>query len=238
LVFVFFGLCVLFGAESAVSDLISSHDSAALREALDQDGERIRMIDEEGCSLLHRAAEDGWLEGIRILVERGAKLDAQNILHFRPLHMAAAAGKTAAIDLLVSLGAPATTHDGRGTSALHIAAVRGKLEACRKLVELGAEVNAANTRGETPLHWAVDDGCEQVARYLLEAGADPTAQTSDGDTALDIAKSKGYPSIAGDLEIAEKKSVSVSPSRRRPPAADEPLYKEPASLPEHLEIFR
>jgi len=251
--YLFFALHALFGNPSAIMELISSHDPAKLRQALDHDAERIRMVDDENCTLLHRAAEAGWLEGIRILVERGAKMDTQNILNFRPLHMAAAAGKTAAIDLLVSLGAPASTDDGRGTSALHTAAVRGKLETCRKLVELGAEINAANTRGETPLHWAVDDGCEQVARYLLEAGADPTAQTSDGNTALDIAKTKGYTAIARDLEIAEKKAIHSGNRRdsdqtrsqnspgpalpRRAPPADEPLYKEPATLPEPLKIF-
>ncbi|HEY9071843.1 MAG TPA: ankyrin repeat domain-containing protein [Candidatus Ozemobacteraceae bacterium] len=234
--------CVAARDESAVAALVGTHDAAVLTRALDLDRERIRMIDEEGCTLLHRAAEDGWLEGIRILVSRGAPLDAPSLLRFKPLHMAAAAGKTAAVDLLLALGAPATTDDGRGTTVLHVAAVQGRLDVCRMLLERGAVVNASNTGGETPLHWAVDDGHEPVVRALLEAGADPLARTADGRTPLDIARTKGYTALVDLLSDAERtakrRPSGAAVPRPVPAVPEEPLYKEPATLPALIDLFQ
>ena len=142
---------------------------------------------------LHFAAQNGHLEVVRLLLERGANVNAQNTdeLWWRerrtPLHFAAQNGHLDVVRLLLERGANvnAETSGVAGWTPLHFAAQNGHLEVVRVLLERGANVNAQTTlfwedadARRTPLHYATKNGHLEVVRLLLERGANVNAQAT------------------------------------------------------------
>jgi uncharacterized protein len=130
---------------------------ARLEELLSAEPELARSWSKDGFTPLHLACFAGGAEATRLLVERGADLEALSTASFvkvRPL----------------------------GTAAF----ARGH-ESARVLLEAGADPNGAGEGGFTPLHTAAQNGDAELVRLLLEAGADAGLAASDGRTPADLA---------------------------------------------------
>ncbi len=98
------------------------------------------------------AAAYGDLEAIRMHVERGASLDAEEPIYGQsPLAWAVIGGQQDVVDYLLDAGANASARYRDQNTALHTAAFFGRAEAASRLLETGADVNARNVYGETPL---------------------------------------------------------------------------------------
>jgi ankyrin repeat protein len=140
-----------FGRVARLADLFSAEPELA------------RSWSEDGFTPLHLACFTGGAEATRLLVERGADLEALSTASFakvRPLGTAAFA----------------RDHD----SAL-------------VLLEAGADPNGPGEGGFTPLHTAAQNGDVELVRLLLEHGADPGATASDGRTPADLAPPGTWP---------------------------------------------
>jgi ankyrin repeat protein len=87
------------------------------------------VVNIEGHSALHFAAEVGAVEIIGVLVEKGLNVNRQDNDGLTPLHIAS-------------------------SSALHYAAGHGAVEVMGVLIERGLDVNRENNGGLTPLHLA------------------------------------------------------------------------------------
>jgi len=72
---------------------------AAVRAALAA-GESVNEVEAAGCTPLHSAAYEGWLEGAELLLSLGAQVDASNNAGDRPWHWAHNLGHTAMLTLL------------------------------------------------------------------------------------------------------------------------------------------
>ncbi len=146
-----------------------------------------------GPTALHRAAANGDLPLLRLLLANGAKVaDAPNVAR------AAAFGHCReCLRLLLEAGAAADTP---GRSALQDAAASGDVEMVRMLVDKGANVNAADRRGYTALMRAAlsyEPGALAVIEYLLAKGANANPKNETGDTALSFAARFGEtPAVA------------------------------------------
>ena len=77
----------------------------------------------ECSTALHAAARGGHLSTIRLLLDRGADIEAKDPSEQTPLHIAASRGDQAAIGLLLDRGAGIDAKDSRKMTALHIAMV-------------------------------------------------------------------------------------------------------------------
>jgi ankyrin repeat protein len=113
-----------------------------------------------GATPLMRAAKNGDVTLMRVLIEHGADPNRTTRAGMTPL--------------LFAMG------PGRRKSAADT------IEAVRICLDGGADVNAANQNGETPLHVAVGQG-DALVRLLAEKGARLDAKDQLGRTPLDVA---------------------------------------------------
>lgn len=141
----------------------------------------------DGWTPLHQAAAYGQLEATKVLLERGARVDAANYLGLTPLDYAACYGHEEVALLLSECGARHT---------LHTAAALGVLWALARLLQQGDDFVRLDYFGYAPLHWAARHGRYEAAQLLLQHGADPGAADVNGEDALHRAEQWGHDRVA------------------------------------------
>lgn len=128
---------------------------------------RVDAANRKGETALHLAALSGSVEGVEMLLARGAGANRQSQGGETPLHMAAAGGHGEVILQLVREGADVNRQAKHGVTPLHMAAAGGGAGAVRALLERRARHRGARN-GVTPLHMAAAAGHVGAIRALLE----------------------------------------------------------------------
>jgi ankyrin repeat protein len=126
----------------------------------------------DGATPLMRAAKDADVEVMRLLLDKGADVNARTKTRRTALMYAAS-----------RLGGFRGTPN-RGTE-------QQALEAIALCLDRGADVNAADDKGQTALHLSVAAAEDSVVRLLVSRGADLKATDGGGRTALDLARAGG-----------------------------------------------
>jgi len=130
---------------------------------------------EDGLICLMTAASNGRLDICRLLIDKGAQLEAKN--SNSPLHWAAMEGHIEIVRLLCDSGADveARTNDNTlrpGLRPLHDAAYDGHISVVKELIEeRNAEINSRDYNGGTALWMAHVHDRADVAAYLVSRGA-------------------------------------------------------------------
>jgi ankyrin repeat protein len=133
------------------------------------------------------ACKSGRLEAMELLIQRGARIDADPY-RGTGLTWAGCRGQVAAVRWLIAHGADVSRRGtfggpshGQGVTALHLAAQSNKLEAVRCLVESGADTTIEDDLyHSSALGWAEHFGCAAVAGYLRHAAGKPAAGPGNG----------------------------------------------------------
>lgn len=162
---------------------IRENNLTQLKMLLDQKGSA-NVADNRGITPLMYAAEIGSVDAMRLLIERGAEVNAQNAFGSTVLMWSAA--DPAKVRLLLDHGAEVNTAAKSGRTALIVAAFTNpSAEVVRLLLAKGAKVDVQDARHVTPLNAATFGNDTETVRILLEAGADfETADTFIGLTPL------------------------------------------------------
>ena len=138
---------------------------------------------------LHLAAYNGAERTARLLIDRGADVDArESSWQNTPLDAATWAGHRPLIDLL-----------GRHSRDVWALTHAGKLDRLRQVLAEDPARARAHSGGHTPLMWLPPDderNALAIARLLLEHGADPAIRNEDGMTAADRAERNGMYEVA------------------------------------------
>jgi ankyrin repeat protein len=135
---------------------------------------KVDATDAGGRTALHHASAAGRVEVVRLLLDKGADLDADDGEYWRPLHYASAMGHVGVVALLLQRGA-VTDADEEGVwesseRPLHLASVHGHVEVVRLLVDAGADQEAWDDGARTPYICAIERGQEAVVFFLLDRG--------------------------------------------------------------------
>ncbi|XP_070582828.1 ankyrin repeat domain-containing protein 17 isoform X6 [Erythrolamprus reginae] len=123
-----------------------------------------------GLTPLMEAASGGYAEVGRVLLDKGADVNAPPVPSSRDtaLTIAADKGHYKFCELLISRGAHIDVRNKKGNTPLWLAANGGHLDVVQLLVQGGADVDAADNRKITPLMAAFRKGHVKVVRYLVK----------------------------------------------------------------------
>ncbi len=131
-----------------------------------------------GTTPMMRAAKNGDVAAIRLLLDHGADPALPQKNHTTALMFAAGLGR------------------GQGVFAKDYGTERDLLEAVKALVERGVNVNAFNNNGQTAMHFAAQ-ASDDIVRYLAAHGARLDPRDKQGHTPVDLALGIGVRGRAG-----------------------------------------
>lgn len=161
---------------------------------------------------LFRAADTGDSDGIKLLIQKGVKVNAKSFIDsLTPLHIAARRGGVETARILIENGADVNAIEKASETPLHWAAERGHEKTAKLLLEKGASPEAkGGAYGESPLHSAAWGGHFEAARALLDNGASVNVKTWHGETPLHWAcAGKGD---RRTLKLLIEKGASLAPA--------------------------
>ncbi|RYP80672.1 hypothetical protein DL769_002354 [Monosporascus sp. CRB-8-3] len=128
----------------------------------------------------------------KLLLDRGADIEAKDEYGQTPLSLAASFGYEAVVELLLNKGADIKAKDEFGRTPLSLAALYGHKAVLELLLDKGADIKAKDEFGRTPLSLAARNGYETVVKLLLDRGADIKVKDKFGQTPLSLAASHGH----------------------------------------------
>lgn len=182
-------------------ELHGLHEATALGTAAEMqrclgDGADPDAATAEGLRPLHLAVHD--VERVRVLLDRGAAIDARTASGHTPLMLACwFGGDDAAARLLLERGADPRIAAGDET-ALTMAVGASKRDLVRALLEAGLQDSLAGGLGAAALAVATANGDVATVDLLLASGVDPDA-TTQGETATML----HWAAMDGEAEIVE-----------------------------------
>jgi ankyrin repeat protein len=150
--------------------LAAQGDSPEQVKALLDKGVSPNVKSHLGWTALHWAAYHGNAKLVRLLLDRGADVNARTINGVDPPDVRSEVGDESPLK-----------------TPLFAAAAGGRVNTARLLLDRGADPKVNDPRYGTALHRAAEEGETEVAALLLARGADPNARTKDGATPLHLA---------------------------------------------------
>jgi len=144
-----------------------------IEESLLEQPERARAFSADGFTALHLAAFFGKAEAARILLDRGASVDAygHNDLANQPLHAAAAGRHHEVCRVLLTAGADVRATQHGGFTPLHQAAQHGDVEMTELFLSAGADPSVLTADGRSAEDLAEAAGHADLADRLREMAA-------------------------------------------------------------------
>jgi ankyrin repeat protein len=195
------------------------------------------MAAEEAREAIHRAAEEGDVEGVarmldedpqllmdrdlfgkagrsghvgvaRLLLARGTAIDALDGAWLTALHHAVGTGHEEMVQFLLTNGADPSTLR-LGATALMRASANGRAGVVRLLLRSmgGRGLDMSSIRGCTALWHACNHGSAEIVRVLLLAGADHTIASELWGTPRQVAQEQGHHHCVAVIEVRSPRSL-------------------------------
>jgi ankyrin repeat protein len=171
------------------------NDTATIRLLVDA-GVDVDAPDVAGGTPLMNAALQGNLEAVKLLLSKGARVNAVSgppgmqvkngtiaLGRFTPLILASAYGPSSVVKTLLDAGANVNAQEARGMTPLMyaVATDHGDIEIVKMLIARGADLHVKTPEGETAIDWARKSGSTPAVALLQRAGGRPAP-----DAALSI----------------------------------------------------
>uniref|UniRef100_A0A8P0SY21 Ankyrin 3 n=1 Tax=Canis lupus familiaris TaxID=9615 RepID=A0A8P0SY21_CANLF len=155
---------------------------------------------------LHVASKRGNANMVKLLLDRGAKIDAKTRDGLTPLHCGARSGHEQVVEMLLDRAAPILSKTKNGLSPLHMATQGDHLNCVQLLLQHNVPVDDVTNDYLTALHVAAHCGHYKVAKVLLDKKANPNAKALNGFTPLHIACKKNRIKV---MELLLKHGASI-----------------------------
>lgn len=156
-------------------DTPAIHDAAVfgplsrVERMLEQDPTSVGATDRFGFTALHGVVAEHHFDIARLLIAKGADVNAGNDEGVTPLHLAA---YPEMVEILVANGARLDARDSNGNTPLHAVTEHPELiDVMEKLLKLGADPNARNHDGASALDLASERQEQDKVDLLMRHGA-------------------------------------------------------------------
>ena len=135
-----------------------------------EDSSILSLKDKYGFTVLHDVVGEHYFKMVKLLIESGADVNAQNEDGISPLHLAAY-GET--VNILIKNGSKIELENTRGETPLYIAASeQDGIDVIAALLDNGANPMHKNTDGVTPIDAArlrgEDDKVKLMNKYIRD----------------------------------------------------------------------
>ncbi len=105
----------------------------------------------QSTTLAGFAAINGYLDALRLILEKGGDINVRDSEGETPLHKAAYLGHTETAKFLIEKGADVNAKQRDGMTPLHLTIFFLRIDTAKLLIENKAELNSQNASGKTPL---------------------------------------------------------------------------------------
>ena len=133
---------------------------------------------------LHEAAQFSQPAVVRLLLEKGAQINALKRADWTPLMLACTKKCLETVRVLVENGGLINYCNKDGWTCMHLAAREGSGAIFGLLVEKGGDCGVRTNNGRSVLHVAALHGSLEVVEVLLKVGLDVNARDNCGNTPL------------------------------------------------------
>lgn len=164
-----------------------------------------------GATALHFAANNGQLEVVRYLLEKGADANIVDKMGVTPLLVAITHRQAEIARALLEKGANVSIPGPQGLSLLHIAVMSGQPEVLAMILSRKPNVDVRDPAGNTPLVTAVLYDVLPAVQALAGAGGDVNATNNRGNGPLDVAVREGYTPVEEYLRSKGAKARPDAP---------------------------
>jgi potassium channel len=146
----------------------------------------INLKDYSGRTLLHSAVEMEQTGVVKLLLRRGADVNARTRFGYSVMSRAVSAENENLVKILRAAGAEFA--EPRMETVLHDAVSEDRFQRVKILLLAGARTEYRDYTGSTPLHVASRLGSARIARLLLSEGADPSLLDNSGLSPIAVAE--------------------------------------------------
>ena len=195
----------------------------------------INVVDGEGRSVFHYAAQYGQIQMIEMLAEQGLDVNKSDDEGLTPLHAAVACGQLESVRTLLRLNGRESMTKVASTcgTPLHQAVARGHKDIVSLLLNEGCPINVVDSVGGSVLHYAVVYGQVHTIEMLSEQGLDVNIGDDEGRTPLHYAAACGtLESVRTLLRLGGRESMAKVAGKRGTPLHEAVAggYKDIVSL--------
>ena len=155
---------------------------------------------QDGKTLLHFAAELGYLKVCKIITKNLVDKNPADNDGWTPLHYAAENGHPKVCKIIMESLVDKNPADNDGWTPLHSAAENGHLKVYKVIMESLVDKNPADNDGWTPLHLAAQNGHLEVCKLICQNIEDKNPSEHMGHTPISLARLNGNQEILSYLE--------------------------------------
>ncbi len=166
----------------------------------------------EDMTPLHIAAYGGSTDIVRLLLNHGANVNAEDLNGNSALHFAARKGQTDVARLLLDRGANMEACALDGSTPLHVASSFGYIDFVGLMIERDANVHALNHHGGTPFDMAMRNHHQGIVALLKDA----MIRCPDGWMPLHYAAAQGHLEAVKTLMERGQSVTAVDQSSKTP----------------------
>ncbi|MBN2768915.1 MAG: ankyrin repeat domain-containing protein [Campylobacterales bacterium] len=151
-------LCIIFlsfcfadekNGWSTLHQAVYDNNLVAIEKSIDEDSTLIEQKSNAGITPLHIAVKLRRMDIVKILLAKGADVDAQDNNGLTPLHYAIGQNQEELSRYLITIGADMDIQNSEGITPLHQAAFRGNVALIQFMLDNNANIDILNNQGAT-----------------------------------------------------------------------------------------